>query len=213
MSTNTEKQLVKNLKSSEPAVYEQAWEALLQQYADDLRRDILKSLNKRGISPDYADDIEQQTWLTAVRKVKDFELLGEGKLYRWLRVISLKHILNLVRGVKDDLSLEGLDEEAQKGPSLLLDHLLYKNGVHSQSAEVEALLQERLAVLVDVIRILSPRDREIVMRRWVGDEKPQDFAHEYKVTAHAISKVLTRAKRKLIDEMVARGLIEAEEDK
>src|SRR3990172_4077526 len=69
-----------------------AWDKLLQYYAVDLRHDIEISLRKRGLPSELVDDIEQETWLTAVRKFDEFVWEDEEKFYRWLRAISFNHV-------------------------------------------------------------------------------------------------------------------------
>src|SRR5262245_7930585 len=69
-----------------------AWDDLLKFYAGELRRDIEVSLRKRDLPVNLAEDIEQETWITAIQKIKDFHWESDEKFYHWLRVISLNHI-------------------------------------------------------------------------------------------------------------------------
>lgn len=88
MSGNFQTQWVDRIKRLD----EDAWDVMLRNHAGDLRRDIAISLRKRGLSEELVDDIEQETWLTAVRKIAEFVWVDEDKFYRWLRAISLNHI-------------------------------------------------------------------------------------------------------------------------
>src|SRR5262245_40347388 len=84
---------VERLKSLETS----AWDELMKMYSDELRTDNEKSVRKRGAPLDTASDIEQETWLTAVRKINEFQWDAADKLYHWLRVIALNHIRMMMR--------------------------------------------------------------------------------------------------------------------
>ena len=57
-----------------------------------MKRDILNSLRKRRLPDEWLGDIEQETWLTAIKRIEDFVWESEEKFYHWLRVISLNHL-------------------------------------------------------------------------------------------------------------------------
>jgi DNA-directed RNA polymerase specialized sigma24 family protein len=69
-----------------------AWDELVGVYSLPLQRHIIQSLLSRNLPSDLVDDVEQQTWLTAVRLIEDFVWQNEAKLYDWFRVIATFHI-------------------------------------------------------------------------------------------------------------------------
>ena len=85
--------LVKRLKAMEPG----AWEAFFDSAQDELRQGIIASLRRRNLSLDLVDDFMQETWLTAVKRIGEYESNGEPRLLNWLRAISLNHIRNFIR--------------------------------------------------------------------------------------------------------------------
>ncbi|NJL54235.1 hypothetical protein HC928_02965 [bacterium] len=79
----------------------QSWDTLMRQHTRDLRVHIGHSLRKWGLPPEWVDDVEQDTWITAVKKITDFTWQGDDKLYNWLRTIAFQHVRTLHRKWKD----------------------------------------------------------------------------------------------------------------
>lgn len=178
-------------------MHEPTWDDLVTNYAADLRHDIGASLRKRGLSPDLVEDVEQETWRIAVQKIGEFNADTIDKLYNWLRVIALNRIRMMKRQQKDsDIYLDEISENEFEG-GVSLDHFLFVHDLSDDSPESIMLVKERLGALEVALQELSPRDREIVLRRWLWGEAPRELALDYYLSPRTISMILLRAKQTL----------------
>ena len=172
----------------------EAWSKLLELYAADLRWDIISSLKKRNLSPEAAEDIEQETWTTAVRRIDGFTLQGPGKLYHWLRVIALNHVRTFGKH-GESLSLDAFEEDDHDNQTTL-DRFLYSIRSTDNTIEDEIELRQQLSILDHALRRLAPRDRELVLRRLIWGETPKQLAEAYPSrNPRSISQALLRAKK------------------
>ena len=189
-----------------------AWDEFVTNYAADLRRDIGASLKKRGLPADLTEDIEQETWRVAVQKIHDFDAESIEKLYHWLRVIALNRIRMMLRKQQDDeIAFEEIEEYEFSG-GISLDHFLYTNDLSADSPEDILLLRERLSALETALHELSPRDREILLRRLMCGETPRDLAEDYCLAPRSISMILLRSKQTLEKHIAAMDLFNTERD-
>ena len=180
--------LVDRLKSNEP----DAWEDVLSLYTRDLRRTINASLRRRGMSPDLADDVEQETWLTAVKRISEFSADSDDILLHWLRAIALNHVRNMQRKERPTVSLDEADNSEN---SVNLDELLFTYGLSHNTLENEVILRERLSMVDKAMQTLKPNDREILIKRLMWEQKPEQLAAEYPhLKPRSISQNLLRAK-------------------
>ncbi len=72
---------------------EQAWRTWYDETFDDLYRYVRWRCGGR---PDWADEIVQETWLTAVRRIRRFEP-RQGTFLAWLRGIAANLLRNHLR--------------------------------------------------------------------------------------------------------------------
>jgi RNA polymerase sigma factor (sigma-70 family) len=181
---------------------EEAWDTILRLYAKDLRVHIGQSLRKYSIPPEWVDDIEQDTWITAVKKIEEFEWQGEDKLYHWLRSIAFQHVRTLNRKLKEtgpsfDAMKDNIDNE------LALDLFCYANGVFEESPETSVTLKDTLSAIEAAMHHLKPRAREILVRRLIWRETPAEMAADYGISPEKISGILFRAKETLRVQLTA----------
>ena len=159
-----------------------AWEALLAEYASRLHRDIMASLRKRGLKGDMAEDIQQQTWLTAVQKIHIFFDQGEDKLYRWLRAISCNHVRRLQR----ERYVESSDDMEEQRPS------------QAQGVEEQVIRREQMERIHRALDDLKPQPRRLVLRALMDSEKPEQLAKSFPhLKLHSISQAVYRAKQRV----------------
>lgn len=184
-----EVRLIEKLKQND----EQAWEDAFELYAAFIHYDIVVSLKKRGLPPEYADDIQQESWLTAVQKIGEFTCDGQNKFYHWLRAISFNHVRNVWRKQRQVVSFEAVEEaESPHG----LDYFLQSNGLYVDNTEDQVILREQLSAIDRVLMDFKPREREIVLRRLLWDEKPEDLALLFPaLKTRSISQLLFRARK------------------
>jgi RNA polymerase sigma factor (sigma-70 family) len=198
-SNQNEEEWLKALKAMDNA----AWDALLRHHAGELRQSIAKLLRKYNLSEHWADDIEQEVWRTAIKKIGEFEYTAEGKFYGWLYQIAHNHIRNQRRKLKDDnASFDAISDESEE-TGLTLDFFLYANGLFEDSAEEMANLREELAALDGALMKLKPRDCEIVVRRLILQETPREIAEHFDMKPSTISMILFRAKEYIRVQMMA----------
>lgn len=188
-----------------------AWDDLVRFYADDLQQDIWASMRKRGLPADLIDDVQQETWRIAIQKIHEFNAPTIDKLYHWLRVIALNRVRMIKRKQKADVvSFDALEGDSfESGVSL--DYFLYEHNLSSGSPEQKVLLFERLAALDAALDELSPRNREILLRRLLGDETPRELAVIYDLPPRTISTILLRAKQTLEKHLSQHDLFQTEE--
>jgi RNA polymerase sigma factor (sigma-70 family) len=176
---------------------EGTWERVFCAYARDLENDIKASLRRRGFSTSEADDILQSTWVTAVRKIEEFEPRGDYDFYKWLRVISLNHVRNYVRYSRQDISLESVDNDFDQ-PDLMIDAISFSQDSLEMSVEQQIILNEAIEELVQLLQDLKPQDRAIFVRRYVFDDPPRQLAIDFpNLQPESISMKLIRMKKKL----------------
>jgi RNA polymerase sigma factor (sigma-70 family) len=172
----------------------EAWEELVKYFAGDLRHDIEISLRKRALPLDVVGDIEQETWLTAIKKIKEFHgEIGE-KFYHWLRVISLNHIRTYWKAQSAGISMADFRESETNG--ITPDELLETRSFSETSLEEEIIIKERFLEMDRVLRTLSPTAQEIFMR-WLMGETPRQLAVAFKIKPRSISQGIFRIKQQI----------------
>ncbi len=185
------KQWVQSILSRDP----DAWTELHEHYSGQLQHDIQISLRKWGMALDIADDIEQDTWLTAVKKIGEFTWVDEDRFYHWLRSISCNHIRTYRRQQSRYVSFDDSEDE-DDGVDDFMDQFMEAG----EGVEAQVVLRERMAALDRVLRTLPPRDREILVRRMMG-ETPRELAAEYGLKPEHVRTILLRSKKKLDDQI------------
>jgi len=187
----SEKKIVDKLKRMDSRM----WEHIFENYTSTLDYDISNSLRKRNLPLEYAEDILQETWLTAVEKIHEFQCEGDGKLYNWLRVIALNHVRNYWRKNRQNVSFEAIDETASPNA---LDYFLQNEGLAVDNVEDQVFIRQQLLQLDKLLSELNPRDREIVLRRLMLDEKPEELVLRYpNLKVQSISQLICRVRKNL----------------
>ena len=177
---------------------DEAWSNLLAECSPRLEQDIIASLRKRNLPLEHADDVQQKTWLTAVQRISDFTWNDGYGLYKWLRVISLKHVYNLSRERHRDISFEEIDEKSEE-TGMTLDAFQMINHLIEHSTEQQVELREHLQVVAQAIQSLEPHEREIFCRRFIYDEKPLHISRDYpELKSRSVSQKLSRVKQRVI---------------
>jgi RNA polymerase sigma factor (sigma-70 family) len=180
--------LVERLKAMDSS----AWETFFDSVQEELRRGIIASLRRRNLSLDLVDDFQQETWLTAIKRIHEYESNGEPRLINWLRAISFNHIRNFVRKRDADTSMQDWDESENY---LSCDADLFTSGQTGHTIEDDIILRERLSGLDKAMQHLRPQDRELVLRRWMWQEKPEELALcDPTRKSRSITRALLRAK-------------------
>lgn len=187
----SEKRIIDKLKRMDARM----WEHIFDNYTPSLVYDVSNSLRKRDMLVEFADDIVQETWLTAVEKINEFVCGGDGKFYNWLRVIALNHVRNYWRKNRQNVSFEAIEES--QSPNAL-DYFLQTEGLAVNDVENQVSIREQILQLDKLLCELTARDREIVLRRFVMDEKPEELSLSYpNLKVQSISQLICRVRKNL----------------
>jgi RNA polymerase sigma factor (sigma-70 family) len=189
-ATLLEEELISYLKLNNAVV----WDYTFKNYESQLQNDIRRLLYHANLAYDAqsCDDIQQQTWVTAVQNIKTFRWTENGKFYAWLKAIAQNHVWNSSRKDRRETdSIDTLDETVS-------DSGLHESLFYDDSLEGKLVLHDELSALDLIIReTVSGRDREILIRRLMLRESVHDLAAEYDLEPQTVSQIVSRAKKKL----------------
>lgn len=183
-----------------------AWELVFNDYQGRLFHDIVASLRRRGLNRHYADDIVGETWLTAAEKIADLECRDLETLYHWLRVISYNRVRNLARKKRPAMSFQDVEDRQSEPNNAALDAFLWSHTLIETSPEGEVEAKEQTRQLEQTLHDLSPRDRELWLRRHMDGHSPAQMAADFALKPRSISQALVRTRNKLRDNLVAMGV-------
>lgn len=169
----------------------ESWDILVDSFADRLREDIQKSLRKYGLPVTMAEDISQESWLTAIRNIDEFVWHDENRFYHWLRVISCNHIHRAYRHTRKEVSID--DHENAEGELATFFETYRLKG---RDVEDEMVAREQMESLVDALHTLKPVEAEIFVR-WLMGETPKILAVDYHKLPRTVSMLVLRAKYKV----------------
>jgi RNA polymerase sigma-70 factor (ECF subfamily) len=166
----------RGMRSAVLAGDEQAWRAWYDETFQGL--DAFVRWRCAGLR-DWADDVLQETWLVAVRRIRSFDP-ERGSFADWLRGIAANLLRNQLRKRRATPSVNGR-LEAQASP----------NEVHiREQAEQVALALSRL-----------PERHEAALRaKYLDQQSVAQMAETWKETPKAIESLLTRAREAFREE-------------
>jgi RNA polymerase sigma factor (sigma-70 family) len=194
MNDNKHIQLTSQLERLQ-AMDEAAWEELLERYSKRLYDAIVVSLRKRGLNESSAEDIQQQTWLTAVQRIDEFVPEANYSLYYWLRVIALNHVRNLARKTRYTVSFEEVDDTSEEKHTSL-DIFMARHDIVVEGPEEQVIAGELSGMVLRVLDDYKPYQRDIFLKRVLWDVTPTELALNYPdLKPRSISQLLTRIKK------------------
>ena len=133
-----------------------------------------------------ADDLFQETFLTAWRRLDDYD--RSRPFGPWLRGIAAKNMLAWRRGQRRGLVL--CDEE-------ILEHLDRRcEAIHQQSGDT---WEEKLSSLRGCIDDLPDRYREPIRLRYLEELRSESLAQRLGVEMETLKKRLQRGRARLLD--------------
>jgi RNA polymerase sigma-70 factor, ECF subfamily len=121
---------------------------------------------------DLADDLVQETWLTAVRRIRSFDP-EQASFAAWVRGIAANVVRNYLRSRR------------RLKPAVSLD------GNETTPVKDERADKERIA---GALAALSDRHEEVLRAKYLEQRSVADIAAEWGETAKAVESVLTRAR-------------------
>jgi len=183
-----------------------AAENAFQQLYKEYRPRLFAFFLRRGLAPDLADDLIQETLLRVYQKVGLYQF--DAPFEHWLFTIGMNvwrkdHRAKAALKRRFDLadSLEQLEqtfvEEGRRGSALPADP--------SFSPDVESLARELRRVLFEISGSLPPRMSECV-RLLLGDRTQREIALLMQTRISTVKSHLREARLRLRPELERRGL-------
>lgn len=133
-----------------------------------------------GLS-DWIDDIVQETWLTAIRRIRAFDP-DQGNFADWLRGIATNLIRNLVR---------------KRGPIPLLNGQPaheYAAHEHAARARADGHTRDQAEQIALALSRLPERYEAALRAKYLDQQSVAQMAETWKETPKAIESLLTRAR-------------------
>jgi RNA polymerase sigma-70 factor (ECF subfamily) len=129
---------------------------------------------------DAADDVVQEAWLTAVRRVRRFDPAA-GPFAAWLRGIAANLLRNRFRRGRrrDILAPVACTHFTARAP---------------ESADAEAMRRERCERVAVALAELSERHEAVLRAKYLEGRAVADIAAEWRESPKAVESLLTRAR-------------------
>jgi RNA polymerase sigma-70 factor (ECF subfamily) len=162
----------RGLRDAALAGDETAWRAL---YEDAFAALHGYALWRCGGLRDRADDVTQETWLTAVRRLRAFDP-GRGDFASWLRGIAANLLRNLYRKERRGGQVRLLDGAAPTAP----------DGIAAR---------ERAEVVVAALASLPDHYEAVLRAKYLDGLAVADIAAVSGMTEKAVESLLTRARQ------------------
>jgi RNA polymerase sigma-70 factor (ECF subfamily) len=152
---------------------ESAWRAWYDECFAGLFRYVLWRCG--GLRHD-ADEVVQDTWLTALRRVRHFDPAA-GSFAGWLRGIAANLLRNRFRRER-----------------LAASACVQFNHVGAEPADAELLRRERAERIARALADLSERHEAVLRAKYLDGRAVADIAAEWRESPKAIESLLTRAR-------------------
>lgn len=152
---------------------ERAWEAWYEENFDFVYRYVFWQCGGRH---DRAEEVAQETWLTAVRRVRDFDA-GQGSFGAWLRGIALNVIRNQRRAAGQRRCSDA-DVDQLAAPGGAVD----SNG------------QDRTDRVASALLVLPERYQQMLRAKYFEKKSVAQIAAEHDESPKAIESALSRAR-------------------
>jgi len=179
--------LIQRLKNNDA----ETWRVLWGQYQQPLHKCILYHLNRYNLPVQLMDDVLQETWCIAIKRLHTFNEEDEAYFLQWLRTIAHNCVRNMSRKRNTDYALEFVD-------TLHLDSNKSYQVSNGHELEEQIILREDLEALQDALADFQPREREIIIRRYLWQQKPIELAKLFpSLKPRSISQLLLRARKRL----------------
>lgn len=161
------------LKRAVLAGDEVAWRIWYDQAFDPVRHFVTWRMRDY---PDGCDEILQETWLIAVRRIRDFDP-RRGSFLDWVRGIASNVLKNQQRKRRATATQPLSQEIAEQSHLIAADPLA------------------RSARIVEVLKFLPNRYAEVLREKYLEQRSIADIAASWNETTKSIESLLTRARQ------------------
>lgn len=152
---------------------ESAWRAWYDEAYQSLRFYVFWRLGRQSAG---LDEVLQETWLIAVRKIRQFDP-RQGAFSDWLRGIAANVMRNHLR-------------ERTKSPLPMVPAVAEL--LHDSSAVVDA--EERTARVAEALSALPEQYAAVLTEKYLQQRSVNEIAQAWNQTSKAIESLLTRAR-------------------
>jgi len=128
---------------------------------------------------DVAEEVVQETWLIAVRRVSHYDP-ESGPFLAWLRGIAANLLRNRFR-------------RARRQDTLAITALSFRE-TSSAPADVAAMRSEQAERIARALTELSERHEAVLRAKYLEDRTVADIAAQWQETPKTIESLLTRAR-------------------
>jgi RNA polymerase sigma-70 factor (ECF subfamily) len=187
MDSFDQKQREELLRSAVLAGDENAWRTWYQECFDDLYRYVRWRCAGRR---DWADEIVQETWLTAVRRIRRFKP-QQGPFLAWLRGIAANLLRNDLRKRRRQPTFQ-LAEEAPIAASTAVEAVAMNRQQEMDRQQERRQREERVAAALDA---LAEREEAVLRAKYLEGLSVAQIAANHGDTPKAVESLLTRARQ------------------
>ena len=159
----------------------EAFDAVMSQFLDGLRRFIRSRMGPRVLAKLEPEDVLQETLLGAFQSIRHFRWRGNAGVSRWLEAIAENRIRDAIKGPRGDRALE-LSVEIEGS---------------SSSPSWHARRDERFDRLEESLAHLKPEHREVILLARIEGLKISEVARRMNRSESAVKNLLLRALREL----------------
>lgn len=160
------------LKRAVLAGDEAAWRVWYDETFEAVRRFVAWQLRGR---PDYCDEVLQETWLVAVKRIREFDPQRAG-FTEWMRGIAANVLRSQMRKWGAS-SLKSLPDD-----------------VTSVRAEETTDAKSRTERITEVLQFLPGRYAAVLQEKYLEQKSVSEIAASWNETAKGVESLLTRAR-------------------
>ena len=178
---------------------EEAQAELLDRHRERLRRMIEIRLDRRVVARVDASDIVQETLANAYKRLPDYFADPKQSFFAWLRRIARDRLVDVYRAhigaerrsvLKEDPWSPYVNDDA-------VGELADQTIASELNPNHHSLLEELKARTNRALRALHPRDREILLLRYLEQMSVREIADELGISETAVTSRHSRALRRL----------------
>ena len=154
-----------------------------QEMVERYNRGLIFMLNHRSRDRALAEDLAQETWRIVIEKVRGGDLKDPSKLAAFIVQIGKNQLLMSYRGSHHKKTTTDVDTSQTLDPA-------------SQPQLIIERYNTALIVRKLVDELKTPRDRELILRFYIKEEKKQQICQDLGLNELHFNRVLFRARQR-----------------